>query len=273
MYAPRKLIAATLALLLCASTGSVLIVVAQAQQTDSTPTVERERGITLYQEGDAAGAVKTLQAFVKRQKNDIRAWHYLGLSLERTGKAKEARKAHEKSAKLAVQLVFEKIEGLDSKDFLALSDQLKPLLLLGVASANKFLELTGKPSKSKVNEWRERAELLQDFAEVEDWMSNTDDNPAILNSNEVTTKARIISKPSPQYTEAARQNQVTGTVVLKMILSADGKVRGFIPTVRLSHGLTEMAIMAARSIKFIPATKDGKPVSQLIRVEYNFNIY
>lgn len=30
---------------------------------------------------------------------------------------------------------------------------------------------------------------------------------------------------------------------------------------------------AARNIKFIPATKDGKPVSMSMQLEYNFNLY
>jgi outer membrane biosynthesis protein TonB len=37
--------------------------------------------------------------------------------------------------------------------------------------------------------------------------------------------------------------------------------------------LTEKAIAAARRIQFSPAMKDGRAVSQYIRVEYNFNIY
>jgi hypothetical protein len=38
-------------------------------------------------------------------------------------------------------------------------------------------------------------------------------------------------------------------------------------------GLTEQAIKAARRIKFIPATKDGQPVSTYIQLEYNFNLF
>ena len=34
-----------------------------------------------------------------------------------------------------------------------------------------------------------------------------------------------------------------------------------------------MALNAARGIKFKPATKDGRPVSQFVTIEYNFYIY
>jgi protein TonB len=91
--------------------------------------------------------------------------------------------------------------------------------------------------------------------------------------NEVTQKARIISKPEPQYTEEARKNQITGTVVLKAVLSSSGEVTSIRPVSQLPYGLTEKAIAAARQIRFTPAVKDGHTVSQWIQIEYNFNLY
>jgi hypothetical protein len=41
----------------------------------------------------------------------------------------------------------------------------------------------------------------------------------------------------------------------------------------LPYGLTEKAIAAARQIRFQPAMKDGRAVSQFIQIEYNFNLY
>ena len=95
----------------------------------------------------------------------------------------------------------------------------------------------------------------------------------VFKPDEVTQKARILSKPSPEYTEAARKNQVTGTVTLQMVFSSSGSVTSIRTISGLPHGLTEKAIAAAQRIKFAPAIKDGRPVSQYIRVEYNFNIY
>ena len=40
----------------------------------------------------------------------------------------------------------------------------------------------------------------------------------IFSGKDVTSKARVLSKPEPQYTEEARKNQVTGTVVLRRCL-------------------------------------------------------
>jgi len=91
--------------------------------------------------------------------------------------------------------------------------------------------------------------------------------------NEVTRRAQIIAKPEPLYTEEARKNQVTGTVRLRLVLSASGQVTGITPLTKLPDGLTEKAIEAARKINFTPAEKDGRKVSQYVTIEYNFNIY
>jgi TonB family protein len=95
----------------------------------------------------------------------------------------------------------------------------------------------------------------------------------IFTGKEVTSKARLISKPEPQYTEDARKNQVTGTVVLKVVFSSNGSVTNIRTVSGLPNGLTERAIAAARQIKFVPATKDGHPVSMWMQLEYNFNLY
>ena len=86
-------------------------------------------------------------------------------------------------------------------------------------------------------------------------------------------KARLISKPEPQYTEDARRNQIVGTVVLKVVFSSSGTVTNIRTVSGLPYGLTERAIAAARLIKFVPATKDGHQVSMWMQLEYNFNLY
>ena len=99
------------------------------------------------------------------------------------------------------------------------------------------------------------------------------DYSRIFTGKEVTSKARLISKPEPQYTEDARKNQVTGTVVLKCVFSSNGTVTNIRTVSGLPYGLTERAIAAARQIKFVPATKDGHQVSMWMQLEYNFNLY
>ena len=92
-------------------------------------------------------------------------------------------------------------------------------------------------------------------------------------SNQVEQRARLVFKPEPQYTEEARRNQVTGTVMLRVIFSSSGEVVQIQAVRSLPFGLTERAIAAARQIKFMPAMKGGQPVSVHMQLEYNFNLY
>ncbi|HEX8147084.1 MAG TPA: energy transducer TonB [Pyrinomonadaceae bacterium] len=91
--------------------------------------------------------------------------------------------------------------------------------------------------------------------------------------NEVTRKALITFKPEPGFTEEARKNNVTGVVRLRAVLHASGAIQGISVVKGLPDGLTEKAIAAARQIRFTPAEKDGRSVSQYVVLEYNFNIY
>ena len=86
-------------------------------------------------------------------------------------------------------------------------------------------------------------------------------------------RAHLLSKPEPQYTEDARRNQITGTVVLKVVFASSGEVLQIRAVRTLPFGLTERAIAAARQIRFEPAKRDGRPVSVSMQLEYNFNLY
>lgn len=94
-----------------------------------------------------------------------------------------------------------------------------------------------------------------------------------LSTREVDQRARLLFKPEPQYTEEARLNQVTGTVMLRVVFSSEGDVEQITAVRTLPFGLTERAIAAARQIKFVPAMKNGQPVSVQMQLEYNFNLY
>lgn len=64
-----------------------------------------------------------------------------------------------------------------------------------------------------------------------------------------------------------------GVVRLRAVLSANGQVTNITVLQGLPDGLTEKAIEAARQIKFRPAQKDGRVVSQWVTLEYNFRLY
>lgn len=95
----------------------------------------------------------------------------------------------------------------------------------------------------------------------------------LFRAEEVTTKARVRSKPPALYTAVARAAHIVGKVVLAVVFSAEGEVKHILVLKSLPLGLTEKSIEAARRMKFTPANKDGKPVSMYAQLEYNFTIY
>lgn len=92
-------------------------------------------------------------------------------------------------------------------------------------------------------------------------------------ASEVTCKAVITHKPEPQFTQGERKGMVTGVVRLRLVLSAEGKVDDITVISGLPRGLTEKVIEAARGIRFMPAEKDGRKVSQQVVIEYSINPY
>ena len=256
-------------------TGSVIIAfafgVCAMRSVRAQITNETIRAITLYRQEQIADARRILEDVVKQDKRNLRAWHYLGLALEKHGDPGAARKAHEKAAKLGDKLLDSRMEQVSEyNDFSTLLKPVSTELLEAAESARHYLRLEEKPSRSKQVEWGQRADSLQISAEI----AADDSQPqTIFKASEVDVKAVIMSKPLPSYTEEARRNHVRGTIVIRLILGANGKVMGIRPITTLPHGLTMNAIKTAQQIKFVPAMKDGKPVSMYVQVEYSFNIY
>ena len=89
----------------------------------------------------------------------------------------------------------------------------------------------------------------------------------------VTQALKILSKPRPGYTDAARQNNVQGTVILRVTFLASGQVGSISAVKGLPNGLTEQAIAAARRINFEPKKIDGQGQSVTRQIEYTFSIY
>jgi periplasmic protein TonB len=103
--------------------------------------------------------------------------------------------------------------------------------------------------------------------------ANPDDRDRVYSSPQVETRARVLLKPEPQYTEQARRDGITGTVILRVVFSRSGEITNIRAMQSLPGGLTEKAVAAARQIRFVPATRNGQPVSMYMQLEYNFNLY
>jgi TonB family protein len=88
----------------------------------------------------------------------------------------------------------------------------------------------------------------------------------VFSGRDVTRRARVKSKPEPEYAVSG----IGGTVVLRVVFSATGEVTNIHAVSGPSSGFIEAAIKAARKISFEPAIKDGRYVSQWIELQYHF---
>jgi protein TonB len=81
----------------------------------------------------------------------------------------------------------------------------------------------------------------------------------------------VSTMPLPQgrcfgkYTEEAKLAAVEGTVVLDLVVDADGRVRNVRVVSGLPHGLTEAAIAAAKACRFSPGRKGDTAVPVRVR--------
>jgi TonB family protein len=80
-----------------------------------------------------------------------------------------------------------------------------------------------------------------------------------------------LNRPRPNYTEEARKNKITGVVMARLLVGADGAVKQVRIARGLPDGLNEEAIRAAYQIRFKPAMKGGQPVAfwQMVEIEFN----
>lgn len=134
-----------------------------------------------------------------------------------------------------------------------------------------------KPKPASDDPPRVTAEKNQDYRCSEDGslarIIDPDDlGELVVSDKEADTRAVINSKPKPSYTKVARRSGIQGFVVLRLLLSASGKI-GRVRVVKgLPAGLTENAIRAACKMEFKPATKGGQAVAQWVTAEYVFRL-
>jgi TonB family protein len=77
----------------------------------------------------------------------------------------------------------------------------------------------------------------------------------------VDAKPVKLNDVEPLYTEEARKNKIQGTVRVRIMVGADGRVKRASIVTGLPDGLNEMALQAAHRMQYKPAIKDGQPVA------------
>ena len=95
---------------------------------------------------------------------------------------------------------------------------------------------------------------------------------AQADSGPATTQVEIISKPSPVYTQEARQLKLEGEVLLEVLFGANGQLHVNRVVRGLGHGLDEAAMTAASQMRFKPAQRLGSPVDSTAIVHVVFQL-
>jgi TonB family protein len=85
----------------------------------------------------------------------------------------------------------------------------------------------------------------------------------------------LLNKAQPIYPPSARQNHISGTVVLHAIIGRDGRIRSLRPISAPDADLAISAIAAVRQWTYTPYLLNGEPVEvdTTITVNYNLNPY
>ena len=82
----------------------------------------------------------------------------------------------------------------------------------------------------------------------------------------------IVTKREPQYTQEAIDAKLEGTILIRLIVGADGVPQDVQVVRGLGLGLDEQAVEAVRNWRFKPGMKDGKPVPVQVQVQVNFRL-
>lgn len=82
---------------------------------------------------------------------------------------------------------------------------------------------------------------------------------------EVTQMPLPQGRCSGKYTDEARAASVEGTVVLDLVVDAEGRAKDITVVSGLEHGLTEAAITALKQCRFSPGQKGGQAVAVRVR--------
>lgn len=83
---------------------------------------------------------------------------------------------------------------------------------------------------------------------------------------------KVLHKVDPDYTEEAKAAGIDGTVLLSVVVGADGQARAITVVRALDAGLDLKAIEAVEKWHFQPGTKDGEPVPVRAQIEITFRL-
>jgi protein TonB len=81
-----------------------------------------------------------------------------------------------------------------------------------------------------------------------------------------------IERSEPDYTQAARDERVEGSVKVSAIVNAEGRTENIQVVRKLHPDLDKNAVDAVKTWRFKPAMKEGKRVKAVVNIEINFRL-
>jgi TonB family protein len=86
------------------------------------------------------------------------------------------------------------------------------------------------------------------------------------------TPPRLVAAPDPVFTDDARVIKYQGTVLIGLIVDAEGAPVRVVILQPLGMGLDESAVEAVKQYRFAPGTQKGQPIDVQINVQVRFQI-
>jgi TonB family protein len=102
--------------------------------------------------------------------------------------------------------------------------------------------------------------------------TSTDSQTGAYRVGGEVTKPSVILKVDPQYSEEARAAKLSASVLVQLVVGADGNPTNMKIVKRAGFGLDDCAVSTIAKWKFKPGEKDGKPVAVFATVEVNFRL-
>lgn len=223
--------------------------------------------------GKLEDAKNNAEKAISLDPKSAQGYYFLNLAQRRRGNYKAAREAADKAISLnpkvpdfywaKTQTIF--VEAISDGDIGNKNKVFREI----IAVLESYPDLpSDTPGSRFVKEKIENAkfflEAAQDISKI---------SPPVASSDPTVTPLKILRKPRPNYTDAARQNQEAGVIKLLVLFSANGTIEYVLPVKALKYGLTEETLNVAYKINFEPQKKNGKPVAAVRLIEYSFSIY
>jgi protein TonB len=83
----------------------------------------------------------------------------------------------------------------------------------------------------------------------------------------------LVERPAPVYPELAQMAKIEGTVIVKVLVGKDGKVKDAIIGKGVNGILDQAALDAAKNAVFRPAMQNKKPVAVWVAIPFKFQLY